>query len=78
MVSGQKQRQYRDTNNIQEDSTTFKTHPTTSPHPNKAPNRGVCDFSQKFCIHTWEFIRKSRVYAIVKKKLTYKKENRVK
>ena len=78
MVSGQKHRQYTDTNSIQEDSVVFKTHPTTSNHPNKSQNKSIHDCSQRTCVHTWEYRRKPRVYAIVKQKIAYKKEKRVK
>ena len=77
-VSGQKQREYTDTNNIQEDSATFKTHPATSHNPNKSQNKGIHDCWKKTYIHMQEFRRKLHVYATVKRKLMYRKEKRVK
>ena len=45
-VSGQKQRVYKDTRSIQEESSIIRTHPTTLNPPTKAQNQSICDGSQ--------------------------------
>ena len=73
-VSSQKQRQYTDTNNIQEESVAFKINPKTLNHPNQTQNRGIRNCSQKTCIYTRKFKRNLRVYTTVKQKLAYRKK----